>query len=349
MARPTGKTSPTYNELRAEIRQGNYRNLYVLAGEEEFLKDRLVEALTGFLVEPSARPVDRLALTGETLEFNKLKAELQTPAFLSRAKLLIVRQSGWFAGQAKKVAAEDLIELFDQLKEFTCLVFLEEKVDKRQKKLVDAIRRAGVLAEFSRQSPRMLAAWIDGECKRKGLAIEPAAAESLIDRTEASMQQIWQELGKLFLYTAATGMKNVTYDLIDFISLPDLTGTVFAMTDALAAGQAGQALLLTDNLISQRQPVQLILFMLARHLRQLICAAELQNQAAIGQALQVPPFVASRLASQARRLLPNQLEKLYNACFTTDTMIKSGQISDRLGLETLLVESALALKKGRQD
>ncbi len=348
MARAADKTTPGYNELRAEIRQGTYRRLYVLTGTETFLKDKLIEALGGLLISPAARLVDRLVLADDKLDFKRLAAELKTAPFISKAKLIIVRQSGWFSGQAKKVEPADLIDLFGQLHETACLVFYEEKIDKRQRKLLEAIRQAGVLAEFDQQPPRMLASWIEAECKRKGLTIEAKAAQSLIDRTESSMQQIWQELSKLFLYTAATGVKNVSYDLIDFISLPDLTGTVFAMTDALAAGQAGRALQLTDNLISQKQPVQLILFMLARHLRQLICAAELQNQSDIARTLQVPPFVASRLAGQARRLQPQQLEKLYSACFSTDSKIKSGLISDRLGLETLLVESALALR-GAQD
>lgn len=382
---PGSRTSIGYNDLKAEIRQQRWQRLYVLSGEETFLIDKLIEALTELLVEPSSLSLDRLVLHGSgrggRLEPAQLKAEVMTPPFLSRAKLVVVRQSGWFgaavAGRGKgSVASDDskadaeldddtaengsaggnsardrqafLIGLFDHLPDCVCLVFVEQKIDRRLKSLVQAIERSGILAEFAREQPHTLQRWIDAECKRRKLQIDPVAADSLIDRCEGSMQVIWQELTKLFLYCDATGEKQVTRDLIDVLSLPDLHGTIFDMTDALAEGKAGRALELADILISQKQPVQLIQFMLTRHLRQLICASDLIHPAAITAALKVPPFVSGRLAQQCRKLKPELLEELYASCFAMDVKVKSGLISDRLALETLLVESATTITRAKR-
>jgi DNA polymerase-3 subunit delta len=225
---------------------------------------------------------------------------------------------------------------------------VEQKIDRRLKSLVSSIERNGILTEFEKEQPRVLQRWIDVECKRRKLQIEPAAADSLIDRCEGGMQVIWQELTKLFLYCEATGETQVTRDLIDLLSLPDLHGTIFDMTDALAEGNAGRALELADVLISQKQPVQLIQFMLTRHLRQLIYASDLGNPGAIMSALKVPHFVAGRLAQQSRKLTPELLEQLYASCFAMDIKVKSGLISDRLALETLLVESATTITRAKR-
>ena len=381
MAKATkGRAQVGYNELKAEVRAGHWRELYVLFGEETFLIDKLVEALGERLVAPGSQALDRVILHGSgrsgRLDLEKVRAEVMTPPFLSPCKLVIVRQSGWFStagnsrtrgsgqdsddddegssgsGEAADPAGKDrqaaLTALFDQLTDSVCLVFVEQKVDRRLKKLVQAIERKGILAEFAREQPRTLQRWIDAECRRRGLSVEPAAAESLIDRCDGSMQVIWQELVKLFLYCSATGVAQVTRTLIDELSLPDLHGTIFDMTDALSEGKSGRALELADILISQKQPVQLIQFMLARHLRQLICAAELEQPGPIASELNVQPFVASRLARQARRLSPELLEQLYAACFSMDVTVKSGQITDRLGLETLLVESAVLLAQANR-
>ncbi|NLM76581.1 MAG: DNA polymerase III subunit delta [Ruminococcaceae bacterium] len=368
MAKATARDSKTktgYNALKAELRQGSWRRLYVLYGEETFLIDKLVEALGELLITAGSAALDRVVLQqggrAGRLEPARVQAEVMTPPFLSRCKLVIVRQSGWFSSSRRSTPAEEtddeteqngssssgtqqtLLELLAALPDSACLVFVEDKVDRRLKTLVTAVEKAGVLVDMGKQQPQILQRWIEAECKRQKLTIETLAAQSLIDRCEGSMQVIRQELDKLFLYCQGSGVTRVTARLVDDLSLPDLHGSIFDMTDALAAGRADRALELADVLISQKQPVQLIQFMLARHLRQLICAAELSQPGQIAAALKVPPFVAGRLARQARDLPPEQLEKLYQACFQADIAVKSGRISDRLALETLLVESATAI------
>ena len=372
----SGKTkgAPGYKELKAELREGRFHSLYVLYGEEDFLIGKLVESLEEMLIEPGSAALDKVVFNvgGQPAKLNPdlLEAELMTPPFLSRRKLVIVKNSGWLSpsGARQKTEESDdersddeetavpassaknrqeiLAGLIRRLPDSVCLIMIENKVDKRLKQLVGLISQKGVLAEINHEQPRILQQWVTAECKRRKILIEPAAAESLIDRCELSMQVIWQELGKLFLYCDHAGCQTVNIDLISEISLPDLRGNIFSLTDALSDGQTERALILVDTLISQRQPIQLIQFMLARHLRQLICAAELGSQDRIVAQLKVMPFVAGRLARQAKRLSIPVLESLYAACFETDLLVKTGLIGDRLALETLLVTASELAKTG---
>jgi DNA polymerase-3 subunit delta len=77
--------------------------------------------------------------------------------------------------------------------------------------------------------------------------------------------------------------------------------------------------------------------MLARHIRQLICAAELKRPDQIASTLKVMPFVARRLGQQANGLSLPLLEALYRRCYETDLQVKTGQIQERLGLEILII------------
>lgn len=357
------KRNSSYNELRAEIRKEKIARLYVFYGEESFLIDKLLESLEQALITPGSRDLDRVLLDGrkkdDKTDIARLREETGTMPFLSRRKLVIFRYSGWFVLPARKTAddepeadrekaadskkdAEELESLLAGLPDSTCLVFVEEKVDRRQKRLIQAVEQAGVLAEIGRQQPRMLKAWIEGEGKRRSIQISPQAAESLVDRCDSDMRLIWQELAKLFLYCDSTGCRQVDQELIETISLPDLKGSIFDLTDALSAGQTGPALQLLGRLISQKQPVQLISFMLGRHLRQLICAAELKSPEQIASRLKVMPFVAGRLSRQARNLDMDVLEQLYARCLATDMAVKTGKINDLLGLELLLIAASEA-------
>ncbi len=371
----TMKETLGYKELKAEIREGKCRSLYVLYGEETFLIEKLVDSLTELLIEPGSRTLDRVVfdVDSQAVKLNpeRLETEILTPPFLSKRKLVIVRHSGWLSSNASRTASGDdeadspeepgsdrdetmdvqpgltqknrqekLSSLLARLSDAVCLVMIEQKVDRRLKQLVNLIEQQGVLAEIGREQPRTLQAWIEAECRRQGLSIEHLAAESLIDRCDGSMQIIWQEMNKLFLYCSYASCKNIDFQLIAELSLPDLRGNIFDLTDALSDGRTEKTLFLVDTLIGQKQPVQLIQFMLARHIRQLICAAELARPDRIAAELKVMPFVANRLANQAKRFDLKTLEDLYARCFDTDMLVKTGQINDRLALETLLVAAS---------
>lgn len=371
-----------YKEIKAALRAGRSQPVYVLYGEETFLIDKLVASLVSLLISPGCEGLDKIILDAggqaSRLDLNLLQAEVMTPPFLSRCKLVIVRHSNLFtmatrkttgSGPLESAAAADDREAFEeaendqdsdgkggknrqqtlqriisQVPDSACLVFVEDKVDRRLKQLVTAVESKGVLAEIGREQPRLLRQWVEAECRQRQIMIEELAAESLVDRCDASMQLIWQELTKIFLFLAYTQGHAVDLPLVEQISLPDLRGSIFDMTDAISRGQTGQALELLDRLISQKQPVQLIQFMLTRHFRQLICAAELNRSEAIISQLKVMPFIAGRLLQQARYFNVSQMETIYAQCYETDLLVKTGQMAERLALETLLVSAAETAK-----
>lgn len=320
---------------------------------------------------------------GSQLTIDRLQAEVMTPPFLSERRLVIVSQSGWFAparggrGSAANTVAtktaedadsevddtdtvedtatasasaaagnltDQLITLLNALPDSVCLVFCEQKVDKRLKRLITAVEQNGILGVFEQEDPATLIQWIEAETKHRGFRIDPVTASSLIDRCDGSMQLIWNELNKIFLYLAGSSTDMIDLKLLEQLSLPDLRGSVFDLTDAVSAGRTSRALTLLDTLIAQKQPVQLITFMLARHYRQLIVAKTLGSQSKIASQLKVMPFVAARLLKQAQSLSLTELESQYLACFEADLAVKTGRLPDRLALETLLISAGEAAK-----
>lgn len=370
------RTHPGYKELRDAVKDDRIERLYLLYGEEPFLMERFLLVLSQAVISPETAALDQVAISAvrstNRLTVDRLRSEVMTPPFFSRRRLVIVRQSGWFApnrsgknrsvdqerdvdigddpegdgsdGEASAGSAppqeEQLAKLLSELPDSTCLVFCENKVDRRLKSLMSVVQKAGVIGEFSREQPDILIRWIEGECKRRSVAIDQLSAESLIDRCDGQMQVIWNELSKIFLYAKGSGIRKIDRAVIENLSLPDLRGTIFDLTDAISAGRSAQALMLLDTLIAQKQPVQLITFMLARHFRQLIVAKSAGSPDRVVTRLKVMPFVASRLVNQARKLSAETLEAQYQACFETDLAVKTGRITDRLALEMLLVSAS---------
>lgn len=395
MAKTKGKSTSKaadYAMLKAEMRAGRNRDLYVLTGEEDFLIRKLIDSLQALLIAPGCESLDRVRMDvggqANRFDLNRLKAEIMTPPFMSRKKLIIVRQCGLFASTAtgkssrpvvtpdqgdnesdeadqtsedsdqttessasegvgaQKSRQAQLQEILARIPDCACVVFVENKVDRRLKALIQLIEEKGVLAEIGHEQPHLLRQWVVAECRQRQLTITTEAAESLVDRCDAGMQVIWLELNKLFLYTAYAQVTAIDLDLIAEISLPDLRGNIFDLTDAISNGQTERALVLLDTLISLRQPVQLIQFMLTRHFRQLICAAEIGRPEEVTGRLKVMPFVANRLVRQARHFSMPVMERIYALCFESDLQVKTGRIADRLVLETLLVRAGEAARTG---
>jgi DNA polymerase-3 subunit delta len=248
--------------------------------------------------------------------------------------------------KTSKNRQQELIKLISDLPDSACLVFVEDKVDKRQKTLINQVESKGVLAEIGQEQPSLLRQWVEAECKQRGLMIEPLAAESLVDRCSNSMQILWQEMDKIFLYMAYAQQTRIDRQVIEILSLPDLRGNIFDMTDAISRGQTARALELLDLLLGQKEPAQLIAFMLARHFRQLICAKDLGRSDSLIRELKVMPFVANRLLQQAKALSVERMERIYSLCFETDLAVKTGQLPERIALEILLVSAAEAARPG---
>ncbi len=361
------KSIQNYAQTKAQLRSEELHDVYLFFGEEDFLIERLVLSIQALVLEPASADLDRVRIDAEgyssRLDMSKLKAEIQTPPFMSKRKLIIVKNSTLFsAGTGRKSSStanvdndddnkgdgshkdrqQELVELLKIVNDQICLVFIEQKADKRLKSLLAAVQERGIVAEMAQEKPAVLKQWVEAECRQKGITISSQAAESLVDRCEQSMRVIWSELEKLFLYVEYTDIKRVDEDTISLVSLPDLRGNIFDLTDSISKGDTGRALVLLDTLVRQRQPLQLIQFMFARHFRQLICAAETGQPNELISKLKIMPFVAARLIKQSKQFPLAVMERIYELCFESDMMVKTGKMNDRLVLETLIVRAGEA-------
>lgn len=363
-----------FKEILTNLKKGIVESVYVLEGEETYLKNKLLNAIKSLLIEPSATVLDYVVYdySNQVSKVNipQILSEVRTPPFLSKKRLVVIKNSNLFLlnGKGKSAVpaenAEDdlsddtksvpddvsssalkdrqsqLISLIQSDIDSCCLVFIEEKVDKRMKNVVEAIRKAGVLATISKPDLRDIKSWVGGELGKAGISVSSGVIEYFIDRYDGNLQSMTSEIDKLKLYTAACGKNVVDIKDVDDIGSPDFKGSIFDIVDALAKNDAQEAFRLLDLLIIQKQPVPFISFMIARHIRQLITAKDLGDTSNIAKKMKLLPFVANKLYYQAKNFSFDELEDLYNMCFETDLAVKTSRIQDRLALETLFASIA---------
>ena len=119
----------------------------------------------------------------------------ETMPFFADRRLIVVENSGFF-----KNASPELADYIKNMPETACFLFVEQEVDKRGK-LYKAVKDKGRVAELGRQDEKTLLYWIAGNMKREGKQIRESTARYLVNRTGTDMENLEQEMEKLFAYT----------------------------------------------------------------------------------------------------------------------------------------------------
>jgi DNA polymerase-3 subunit delta len=114
------------------------------------------------------------------------------------------------------------------------------------------------------------------------------------------------------------------------------------MTDAIGLKRPDMALEILDKLISLKEPVTRIRFMMSRHFRHLICAKEIGRAELVSAKLKVMPFVARNLVKQSAKFQMKELLNIYDSCFKSDMDVKTGKMEERLSMEWLLVYAGIS-------
>ncbi len=360
-----------FKEVLADLKTGLVYPVYVFEGDESYLKGKILKALETLLIEPSVRSLDYFSAdysnSPAKVNFQQLQSAVKTPPFLSKRKMVVLKNTGLFvmgsslkkqnrdeseqpsedsdaqdapeAPSAAKDRQSMLISLIQSSSDFSCLVFIEDKVDKRMKSVLESVQQTGILASITKPDLREIRQWVKSEFARRDLSITPDDCDYLIERNDGSLQNMVGEIEKIALLTQAQKKGSVGRDAIEAIGSSDLKGSIFDMVDALSKKNVQEAYRLLDLLLIQRQPIQLISFMLARHIRQLIAAKDLGGTEAIIKRMKVIPFVANKLHYQAKNFTFDALEYLYQECYESDLAVKTSKIQDRLALEILFAST----------
>ncbi len=317
--------------LNQDIKNGTFKPVYLLFGEEAFLvksyKNRLREAIIG------DDTMNLGIFTGKEVDIDQLISLADTMPFFSERRLIIVEDSGLFKKDAGR-----LPDYLGQMPETTHLIFAESEVDKRSR-MYKKVKELGYPAELKTQTERELKKWVLQLLSKEGIRLTEAVMDRFLSAAGTDMNRIRTELDKVISYLG--DRKILTAEDVDAVCAPQIEGKIFDMTAALAAKDRKRAMALYFDLKALREPPMRILFLIARQYHQLLQTKELAREGAgreeISSRLKVPVFAAGRLLSQASRYREEELEQAVAACVEADYSVKTGKMSDVLALETLIV------------
>lgn len=331
-----------YQKLKKDLSEGNPGQLYLLYGEETYLRDYYLGKLR-----------DRL-LSGGMGEFNlhEIKAKDMSPHALEEAvdclpmmgerTLIMITDYDLFKANEKD--REQYIRIVSQLPDYCCVVFLYDLIEYKgdaRTKLAAALKQHGTLVNFVRQDQGDLVDWVRRRFKALGKDIDSRLALDLIFLCGDLMTNLIGEIEKIGAYSK---QKHITKADIEAVATPQLDAVVFRMTDAIGEGSFDKAAAVLGELYQMQEPPIKIMWSLGRQMRQLYSArlALEQGRGAsyVASLWGIKPYPADKLLNSARRMSLKWCRNAVVRCGQTDLAMKStGQDGQEL-LTTLLLELA---------
>ena len=320
--------------INEDIKNGTFKPVYLLYGEEAFLKQSYKKKLRAAISGDDTMNYNYFE--GKGLDVNELISLADTMPFFSERRLILIEDSGFF-----KTSSEALAEYLPTMPDTTCIVFVEEAVDKRNK-LYKKVKDLGHIAEMKRQDSAQLARWAATILAQNGRKITPSTMNLFLERVGDDMENIRMELEKLISYTM--GSEVVTAEDVKVITTVQITNKIFDMVAAITAGKTKRAMDLYEDLLTLREPPMRILFLLARQFNLLLQVKELQrlgcDQKTIASRTGLQSFVVRNYTGCTGRYTTAQLRQAVEDFTQTEEDVKTGRLSDVLSVELLIVKYA---------
>jgi DNA polymerase-3 subunit delta len=284
-------------------------SLYVVHGDEAFLKRQVIRALRKSALGDDADEQSVSTYSGDKATFAEIFDELDTVPFFDPKRVVLVDNADPFVTKYRGELEKKLAHL-----PATGLLILDVKTWAANTRLAKMIDTAGTIV-CKAPASQSLAKWCTEWCAGQyGKQIGADAAKLLTELVDAEMGLLDQELLKLSIYVGAKPR-------IEFADVDKLVGNnraqdIWKIFDAISTGNVKGALAIVDRLFDQGEEPLRILGAMTWQLRKLAQATRLSSQgisvgAAVAQA-GVPPFKLREAEAQIRHLGRRRLDRLYD-------------------------------------
>ncbi len=318
--------------LIRDIKAGQFNQLYLLYGEEAYLRRQYRDKLKAAIIGDDN--MNYHYYEGKNISVGEVIDQAQTLPFFAERRLLILENSGLF-----KSGGEALGDYLKELPPTSFFVFVETEVDKRSR-LYKTLKSKGCVVEFGVQDENTLKRWILGMLKKENKKISQSDLDYFLDKTGTDMENIRREAEKLFCY--CLDKEAVTRADIDAVCTKRIGNHIFDMISAIADKKQKRALEMYYELLSQKEPPMRILFLIARQFNLLLQVKELQGKGhsnkSIGEKVGLPGFVAGKYAAQAARFESDELLQALEESVAAEEAVKTGRMNDHMSVEMLIIK-----------
>ncbi|WP_195421701.1 DNA polymerase III subunit delta [Faecalicatena contorta] len=326
--------------LNEDLKTGQFRQIYLLYGEENYLKKQYKDRFTKAML-PDGDTMNYAYYEGKGVDVREVIDLAETLPFFAERRLLVFENTGFF-----KSAGADLADYIKDMPDTTFFIFIENEVDKRSK-MFKAVKAKGHIAELPFQDESTLKKWILGMVRKENKQISESTVTYLLNKVGTDMGNLQKELEKLFCYTL--DKDSILPEDVDAVCVTQISNHIFDMVNAVADKRQERALELYYELVALKEPPMRILYLMTRQYRILHQVKDLLKKGygrkEIASKAGLHPFAAGKYMDQAKHFRSSELRAIMEDSADIEERVKTGRLTDVLAVELFIVKYSSVSKR----
>ena len=307
--------------------------VYLLFGEEGYLVERAVKTVLGRI--GGSGPGVRLR-AGEERLVERLEQTLRTSPLFGGSPCAVVKD----VESLSEAAQEEILALL--LRDVGGHLLLVGATPDMRRRIYARCVREGWAFGFPRLPLARIPAWLREEAAQRGHVLAPGAVERLTELVGTDLRTAAAEIEKISLYVGAG--QPIDPDAVAAVVGGMRARSVFELAILIERRDLGPALALVRRLLGQGEPPVALAAFLAGQIRRMLIVKSLASgptaPAEIPARLGVPPWVADRIVSGARRYEAGTLGRALAQVAALDLALKSSRLPPAILIEACLLELA---------
>lgn len=322
-------------------------NLYLITGEEAYEKQEKLEQIKKDFGE-CVKGINYIVL--DKTNINNLEDEINTYPFGYSQKLIIVKidkkekTSDNAENTSESENAEGIEEKNDwltpsleeslkKLEDVTVVLFGDIK---KTTKIYKLVQKYGECIVCEKKKEYDLLTWSTKIFKENNIEINNSDINYLINICGTDKLMLKNEIDKLIDFSFES--KKITKEDIDLICIRTSDVIIFDLTDSIGNKNIKNALNMLNELIENKEPIQKIVIMIAKHFKSLLVAkiAIMENRNVLDELATKSPYAANKYKAQSKSFTIDELKEKVLQFSKLDIDSKTGKIDLKIGLEKII-------------
>ena len=315
---------------------GNAHGIYLLVGEEGYLKEEFLHRLKSAIFKKEPCGLDFNKFYASQTGAGEVIAAALTLPFSSPKRLVIIKDPQKFSAQDTEL----LLSFLANPPASTCVV-LDSQEKMQGSPILNAIAKNGVVKKFDKLKYGELSRWIDAQIKSRGLKIAADAVSAIEELVGNDLSAIANALDKISLYGSSKKDALKRQD-VEALCGAVSTRTSFELIDAMKRKDRSAALKILGSLLRGGEKPTKIIGALIWHVGRLLKARSLIERGAskeeIASQTKVPHYLLEEFIREVRSCKEGPLLAYTDELCEAESAIKTGRISERVAVELCVVK-----------
>lgn len=325
--------------FKTQIKNGEFSNVYLLYGEENYLKEYYVEKLKKKFVDPAYADFNFHSHEGKDAKIDDIIMDAQMFPMMSEYSFVLVHD---YPLDKNKSDMDKLNEFFKDVPETSIVVFWFDSIEVDTKKnskwnsIINAFAKAGEAVELQKRTEAELVKLLVSSAKKRNCTVDSSKAKYMISVVGSDIQTLFNELEKICAFVQSG---EITREHIDKLAVKSLQARVFDLSKCILNGNADAAYGILFSLFSQKEEPLGILSVISScyiDMYRVKCAKEAgktESDVANYYAYKGREWLLRNAAKDSYRVSVSSLREAIDVLAEADELMKSTAVDKNLLLE----------------